>query len=120
MTAPKLPLIPRLFHIVSFSGAKAQDEEWLSEDVDYTNENSFPTERNVVLRLSFASTLAAVIEITKDSGTTWTKINNGDTVLGEVIFDIVISKTTQFNIRTPTVGGTTVVDGKVSFALGEG
>lgn len=109
MTAPKLPFTPSAIVLATLTGTKAQNVEWLTEDIDYTNENSWPPDRRARVKISLAVSTAVDIEITRDSGTTWTKLTSSTlTAELETEFYIQLAKTDQFNLRTPTVGGCTI------------
>ncbi len=90
------------------SGAKAQNEEWLASDFEPG------TRANKALRLILEISLSvqnAIIEVTFDSGVTFSALNSGTalTIGNTFLFDVFVKNGDQFNIRTPTGGGTTVI-----------
>lgn len=109
MTAPKLAFTPSAIVLASPSGAKAADTEWLSEDIDYSGENSFPPSRRGRVKIHLAVSAAVDIEITRDSGTSWEKLTSAAlTAELNTEFYIQLAKTDKFNLRTPTTGGCTI------------
>ena len=91
------------------SGAKAQNEEWLGTDF------SPGTRLNKALRLILQISLSvqdAIVEITLDGGGTFSALNSGTalTIGNTFTFDVFVKNGDDFNIRTPTGGGTTVVN----------
>lgn len=122
MTAPKLLFTPSLPALAAPTGAKAQNAEWLAADIDYANENSWPSDKRAKFKISLAVSAAVVIEVTRDSGATWTKLNAGNALTADCdyMFDVQIAKTDKFNMRTPTAGGCTIRYCYIDAVLGEG
>ena len=96
----------------TYSGAKAQNAEWGASD--YTGLASTGIVELCILQVAVSVT-AAVVEITLDSGTTWSKLNSGTalTVGSLYQFDIYISGSDTFNIRASNSSGTTVDTAKL-------
>jgi len=65
---------------------------------------------NGIYRIEVSGSLAHVLEVTFDSGTNWTKLNSGTTLIADqlYIFDIMIKTGDAFNMRQST--GTVVFD----------
>ncbi len=86
----------------STSGVKAQNAEWFASDIVIDD--------NVKTIISIAEDTGVTVEITKDSGTTWASLFSGAalTANAEHTFDVHVRTGDLFNMRTPTVGGTTV------------
>ena len=92
----------RITAVGETSGSKAQNIEWFSSDLKRNQTTKF--------RVNIALDTSVVIEITKDSGTTWVTLNGGVALVldSEYTFDIPIRTGDLFNIRIPTGGGATV------------
>jgi hypothetical protein len=104
--------ITNLYERATYSGAKAQNAEWGSSD--YTGLADTAKAELCILQVS-VSTTAAVVEITLDSGSTWTALNGGVTLAtGKLYqFDIYITGGDTFNIRASNSSGTTVDTAKL-------
>ena len=88
----------------STSGSKAQNTEWFSTDISQSVKGA------ASYRIQVSITPSVVIDVTLDSGSTWTHLNSGDVLKDSAIYIFVVStrEGDLFNMRTPTVGGTTV------------
>ena len=86
----------------STSGVKTQNTEWFATDIVIDD--------NIKAIISVAENTGVTVEVTKDSGTTWVSLFSGAalTVDAEHTFDVHVRTGDLFNMRTPTVGGTTV------------
>lgn len=91
----------------STTGAKAKDAEWFSEDLVSGLEDEKMI--NYILQVSVSIT-NAVIEVTLDGGTTWTKLNSGTAITVGLLhqFDIFAKSTDLLNFRASNVNGTTL------------
>ena len=65
---------------------------------------------NGIYRIEVSGSLAHVLEVTLDSGSNWTKLNNGTTLVADqiYIFDVTVNTGDAFNMRQST--GTVVFD----------
>ncbi len=65
---------------------------------------------NGTYRIEVSGSLAHVLEVTFDSGTNWTKLNNGAQLVADqlYVFDVMIKTGDTFNMRQST--GTVVFD----------
>ena len=82
----------------SESGAKSANAEWFASDiVPGGNAN-----RASLIRLSVCYTAAADVEYTRDSGSTWCKLNGGSDLAANstYFFDMYGDKTDEFNFRS--------------------
>ena len=89
------------------SGAKAQNVEWFAADID----PGVKTEKAMDLILQIAvSVTDAVVEVTLDSGTTWSAINSGIALTtGKLYqFDIFGKNGDTVNFRATNTSGTTL------------
>lgn len=89
------------------SGAKAQNAEWFAADI-------IPGLRaekmmNLIVQLSVSVT-PAVVEVTLDSGTTWSALNIGTAIpVGKLhTFDVYAKEGDLINFRATNASGTTV------------
>lgn len=104
--------ITNLYERVTYSGAKAQNAEWGA--TDYTGLADSGQVEACVLQLAVSVT-AAVVEVTFDSGTTWSAINSGTALaVGNLYqFPVYITNGDTFNIRATNASGTTVDTAKL-------
>jgi len=67
-------------------------------------------ERHATYRIMVSGSLAHVLEVTVNSGTDWTKLNNGTTLVADQLytFDVQVLDGDAFNMRQAT--GTVVFD----------
>lgn len=79
------------------SGAKAIDEKWFSEDITVLTSNILKGSR-LVLDFGFPET--AIIEITRDGGSTWVPLNSNIEVIGDQNRLIPIITGQVINFRT--------------------
>lgn len=103
----------------SASGVKAANAEFFGTDLlPSTGRGDDPR----AFRITIAVSVAAIIEWTPDSGTTWLSLNQNITLVAEstYAFDVMLRSADQFNMRTPTVGGATVRACRVDEVFGEG
>ena len=96
----------RLYHRVTYSGAKAQNAEWGA--TDYTPDVAVGKSMNLILQVSVSA--AVIVEVTLDSGSNWTALNSGVAIPIDQLFqfDIFATNGDLVNFRTPTVGGATI------------
>lgn len=96
------------------TGAKTQNEEWLTEDFFVDDLGKF--------RFNIVVNSAVVVEYTVDSGNNWIKINAGDALIANCSygFDLYVRATDLINLRTPTVNGTTLILGRLDSIKDEG
>jgi len=91
----------------SETGAKAQNAEWFATDISpgIKSEKAL----NLILQVSVTVT-AAVIEVTLDSGVTWSKLNSGVAIsIGELHqFDVFAKEGDTVNFRASNASGTTL------------
>ena len=94
--------------VCSASGSKAQNAEWFSSDL--SPETLSSDQEASKFRISVAVSAAVDVQITLDSGTTWLKLNSGNTLVADslYIFDVPTRFGDTFNMRTSTSGGCTV------------
>ena len=94
--------------IGSASGSKAQNAEWFAADL--SPETLSSDQEASKFRISVAVSAAVDVQITLDSGTTWLKLNSGNTLVADslYIFDVPTRFGDTFNMRTSTSGGCTV------------
>ena len=85
------------------SGAKAQNEEWLSTDLSPTKIAKF--------RMSVCLDTTVKVEVTINSGTKFVTLNEDTALVADALytFDIAVRLDDKFNIRIPTAGGATIV-----------
>ena len=89
------------------SGAKAQNAEWFATDID----PGIRSEKFMDLTLQIAvSATAAVVEVTMDSGTTWSELNLGVAIpVGKLhTFSIFVKNDDLINFRATNASGTTL------------
>lgn len=84
------------------TGVKVQNAEWFASDIVISD-----TEKLVI---SISEDTGVIVEITKNSGATWVTLFSGTalTIDSEHTFDVHVRSGDLFNMRTPTVGGTTI------------
>ena len=94
--------------IGSASGSKAQNAEWFAADL--SPETLSSDQEASKFRVSVAASSAVDVQFTLDSGTTWLKLNSGNSVVAEALYiwDIPVRFGDTFNMRTSTSGGCTV------------
>ena len=94
--------------IDSASGSKAQNAEWFAADL--SPETLSSDQEASKFRVSVALSSAVDVQFTLDSGTTWLKLNSGNTLVADslYIFDVPTRFGDTFNMRTSTSGGCTV------------
>lgn len=89
------------------SGLKAQNAEWFAADID----PGIRSEKlmDLILQISVSVT-AAVVEVTMDSGTTWSEINQGVAIpIGKLhTFSIFAKNDDLVNFRATNASGTTL------------
>lgn len=92
--------------IGSASGVKAANAEWFAADLTANIE----TDIAIVFEIQVSVSVAVVVEVTFDSGSNWTALNNGTAIGADKLhtFDVKLRSTDTFNMRTPTAGGATV------------
>lgn len=92
----------------------AQNVEWLSQDYNVDDLGKF--------RVNIVTSTASVVEYTVDSGANWIKINEGKALVVNCGygFDIYVRAGDQINFRSPTVGTTTVILGRLDSIKDEG
>ena len=78
--------------IGSASGTKAQNAEWFAADLN--PEAISGSEEASKFRITVAVSSAVDVQFTLDSGTTWLKLNSGNSVVAEALYiwDIPIHK----------------------------
>jgi len=89
------------------SGAKAQNAEWFATDIS----PGIRAEKIMDLTLQIAvSATAAVVEVTMDSGTTWSELNTGVAIpIGKLhTFSIFVKNDDLINFRATNASGTTL------------
>lgn len=101
-----------MYERATYSGAKAQNAEWAG--TDYTGLAVTGKSELCILQVAVSVT-AAVVEVTFDSGTTWSEINSGVALtIGQLYqFDLYITGADTFNIRATNASGTTVDTAKL-------
>lgn len=101
----------------SATGAKAQNAEWFASDLVPAVLSDYASKYRIMVAVSLAVTL----EVTLDSGTTWVLLNSAVAIGAEqlFIFDVPALTADNFNLRTPTVGGTTIRYCRVDEVLSE-
>jgi hypothetical protein len=92
----------------SASGSKAQNAEWFAADL--SPETLSSDQEASKFRVSVAASSAVDVQFTLDSGTTWLKLNSGNSVVAEALYiwDIPVRFGDTFNMRTTDGSGTTV------------
>ena len=96
------------------TGAKAQNEEWLTTDWRVGDLGKF--------RFHIVTNTAVVIEFTLDGGSNWIKLNAGDAIVANSSFgfDLYVRANDRLNFRTPTGGGTSIIIGRADSIKDEG
>jgi len=92
--------------IGSASGVKAANAEWFTADLTADIENNIA----VVFEVQVSFSIAVAVEVTFDSGSNWTVLNDSTAIGANKIhiFDIKLRDTDTFNMRTPTTSGATI------------
>ena len=92
--------------IGSASGVKTANAEWFAADLTADIESDI----SIIFEIHVSVSAAVVVEVTFDSGSNWTALNDGTAIGADKlrIFDIKLRSTDNFNMRTPTSGGATV------------
>lgn len=95
------------------SGVKAQNVEWFASDIIISNTGK--------IRFNVAVSTAVIVEITKDSGTTWVDINGVVALVAddETSKNIPVRAGDLFNARTTDGAGTTVRYCRLDFITNE-
>ena len=89
------------------TGAKAQNIEWFAADID----PGIRSEKMMELTLQFSlSVTPVIIEVTMDSGTTWSALNSGVAIpVGKLhSLSMFVKNDDLVNFRTPNANGTTL------------
>lgn len=97
------------------TGAKAQNAEWFASDIV----PGIRAEKIIELTLQISvSATAAVVEVTLDSGTTWSELNTGVAIpLGKLhTFGIFVKNDDLVNFRATNASGTTL---DVCYVIGD-
>ena len=94
--------------IGSASGSKAQNAEWFAADL--SPETLSSDQEASKFRVSVALSSAVDVQFTLDSGTTWLKLNSGNSVVAEALYiwDIPVRFGDTFNMRKTEGSGTKV------------
>jgi hypothetical protein len=89
------------------TGAKAQNVEWFTSDIDPGIRSEKMMELTLQISLSITP---VVVEITMDSGTTWSALNTGVAIpIGKLhSFSVLVKNDDLVNFRTPNASGTTL------------
>jgi len=95
------------------TGSKAQNVEWM---------NNYAVNDLGKFRCNLAVDTDSVVEYTINGGTTWLKLQGGENLLANCSygFDIYVRAGDLINFRTPTVGGATVLLGRLDSIKDEG
>ena len=95
------------------TGAKAQNVEWMN---DYAVDDLGKFRCNIVVSSD------SVVEYTINSGTNWMKLNSGEVLKANCSYgyDIFVRASDLVNFRTPTIGGTTLILGRLDSVKNEG
>jgi hypothetical protein len=102
------------------SGAKAQNVEWFSADLQEQQvSEQFGASK---FRLTLAISSEVAVQVTLDSGTTWVYLNASDAIKADSLymFDVGVRQGDNFNMRTDDSSGTTVRFCRVSEVSMEG
>ena len=102
------------------SGAKAQNAEWFSADLQEQQiSEQFGASK---FRLTLAISSEVAVQVTLDSGSTWVYLNASDPLKADSLymFDVGIRDGDNFNMRTNDSSGTTVRFCRVSEVSMEG
>jgi hypothetical protein len=102
------------------SGAKSQNTEWFSSDLQEQAVNEqFGASK---FRVTLAISSEVKVQLTLDSGTTWVYFNEDSALKADSIyvFDVPVRQGDTFNMRTNDSAGTTVRFCRVSEVSMEG
>ena len=96
------------------TGAKTQNAGWLANDIVPTKDSK--------IRMTVCLDTTVKIEVTLDGGTKFVSLNENNSLVADSLFmfDIGVRVGDKFNIRTPTVGGATIVICRLDEVSGEG
>ena len=102
------------------SGTKAQNAEWFSSDL--SPETLSGDQEASKFRLSVAVSSAVDVQCTLDSGSTWLKLNSGNSLVADAlyVFDVPTRFGDTFNLRTTDGSGTTIRVCRISEVSMEG
>ena len=102
------------------SGAKAQNAEWFAADL--SPETLSSDQEASKFRLSVAVSSAVDVQCTLDSGSTWLKLNSGNSLVADAlyVFDVPTRFGDTFNLRTTDGSGTTIRVCRISEVSMEG
>ena len=102
------------------SGTKAQNAEWFAADL--SPETLSGDQEASKFRLSVAVSSAVDVQCTLDSGSTWLKLNSGNSLVADAlyVFDVPTRFGDTFNLRTTDGSGTTIRVCRISEVSMEG
>ena len=102
------------------SGTKAQNAEWFAADL--SPETLSSDQEASKFRLSVAVSSAVDVQCTLDSGSTWLKLNSGNSLVADAlyVFDVPTRFGDTFNLRTTDGSGTTIRVCRISEVSMEG
>ena len=88
---------------------KAQNAEFFSADIT--------AQKTGIFRLMLSLSATKVVDVTFDSGSNWTALNDGTSLTTDQLyaFDVMVKVGDTFNMRIPTASGATVDVGRVFF-----
>ena len=102
------------------TGAKAQNVEWFSADLQEQQvSEQFGASK---FRLTIGINSEVKVQVTLDSGSNWLYLNGGNALVADSIymFDVGVRDGDNFNMRTDDASGTTVKLCRVSEVSMEG
>ena len=102
------------------SGAKAQNAEWFSADLQEQQvSEQFGASK---FRITLAVNAEKKVQVTLDSGSNWVYLNEGNALVADSLymFDVGVRDGDNFNMRTDEASGTTVTLCRVSEVSMEG
>jgi hypothetical protein len=105
-----------LLALAQTNGAKAQNEKWLNQDLNYI------TNQAGKLRITIAMNMAIKVEVTLDGGSNWLFLNSDTTIPANslFIFDVPVRLGDKFNLRTQNPAGVNVIVCRIDQVITEG